>query len=241
MQPILDFSLGRERPAFFPRKDTRMTPHPGDGAAPLIPDLSVLDLVELQTYLQNLIPLALEQLQQGFGFQFRHLRVSNEEAAAALLSAWSSFVRRSGEFADATTPTELAGQLLRIAHNRARRWHRQDHQMRAATEHATVRNADGEEAVIEQEDRRTPRPEQNALAKELATIVENIQNELRDDGDAETQRLHSDILKEWLADMKRTQTQIAEKVGTTQATVSRVINRARAAVRRCWFEENEES
>src|SRR5262245_1294206 len=61
---------------------------PGEGGLPGEPflDLASLDAEALRGYLRILIPLALEQLQEGFGL--RRLRVRDESEAEAIL--WSA-------------------------------------------------------------------------------------------------------------------------------------------------------
>ncbi len=182
---------------------------PGEGAMPGEPflDLASLDAEALRVYLRVLIPLALQQLQEGFGLG--RLRVRDEsEAEAILWSACTSFLShaRDGDFSDARTPQELAAQLLRIASNRCQRRRRHDNRPQERP------------AVCESRDD-SPGPAQSALRNELIAqvqeVIESLKEALRGQQDALR------IVELFLEDMDRLQKDIAARVGVTQSKVSR--------------------
>jgi DNA-directed RNA polymerase specialized sigma24 family protein len=181
-------------------------------------DLTSLDPEALREHLEVLIPLALQQLQEGFGLG--RLRVRDEsEAEAILWSACTSFLShaREGDFSDATTPHELAAQLLRIAANRAQR--RRRHDNRPQERPATSEPADS-----------SPGPVQSALRSELIglvrEVIESLKEELRGQQDALR------IVELFLEDMDRSQEDIALRVGLRQSTVSRRLTWFRDQIQR---------
>jgi RNA polymerase sigma factor (sigma-70 family) len=190
----------------FSRPDAEEKAAPGE----LVLDLTTADPDALKRQFRTLIPIALQQLQEGFGL--RRLRATDElEAEAVLWSACSSFLRhcRDGEFGDAKGLEELAAHLLRIACNRAQRQRRRDKQMRDAAQCGTTHDpADG-----------APGPDQEAQANELAAylreVIDSIKRELQGQRDALA------IVQAYLEDMKRTQADIASELGISQSTVSR--------------------
>jgi DNA-directed RNA polymerase specialized sigma24 family protein len=182
-------------------------------------DPAASDAEGLRSCLKTLIPIALKQLQSGFGLKW--LRVPNElEAEAALWSAYSSFVTHcgNGEFADAEGPEELAGHLLRIAYNRAQRRRRRDEQMRGASRRGTVRDQEGQPVPLDHADS-APGPDQEALKSELTAYlreaIDSIKEELQGKKNA------PQIIQAYLEDMDQTQKAIATKLGINQATVNR--------------------
>jgi RNA polymerase sigma factor (sigma-70 family) len=203
------------------------------GSDQALPAEPVADLAgdseALTRQLPALIPLALQQLQDGFGL--RALRVSDpREAEAALWSACSSFQKhyRDGEFADAETPTELAAQMLRIACNRAQRRHRQDQRIAGQVRHGMTRDEEGQPLAWDPVARGL-RPDEEATRNELLAYVrqaiDTIKGELRD-------RPHAlRIVEVYLEDMNRTQEAIATELGINQSTVSRYLEKFRHRIR----------
>jgi DNA-directed RNA polymerase specialized sigma24 family protein len=193
------------------------------------------DAEALRRSLEPLIPIALARLQEGFGL--RNLRVQDElEAEAALWSAASSFHRhhQGGDFADATTPHDLAAHLLRIAYNRAQRRWRRDRQMRAATGRGTTRDSEGRKAPRDYADP-TPGPVEQALEVELAAYlrqaIDSIKEELRG------RRRGLEIIQAHLEDMQKPQAEIAAALGINQSTVSRCLEWFRDRLRQMLAEE----
>jgi hypothetical protein len=206
-------------------KEHLMRPEPPrpEGSEPVLPTEAVADLATgaeaLTRLLPTLIPLALQQLQEGFGL--RALRVSDpREAEAALWSACSSFQKhyREGDFPDAANPSELAAQLLRIACNRAQRRRRQDQRIAHQTRHGKTRDEDGRSAGLDQADKGL-RPDEEATRNELIAYVrqaiDTIKGELHDRPQARK------IVDAYLEDMERPQAASAAELGIHQSTVSR--------------------
>ena len=175
---------------------------------------------------KNLISIALRLLQERFGLW--RIRVTNElDAEASLYLACSSFDRHrsNGEFTEAETPEELAGQLVHIAHNRAQRRIRQEKRIGNETERWWPRDQEGQRTARDPQDS-GPGPFEVALERELLETIDSIKKEL----DGRPRVL--EIIQRCLNNMDMTQARIAVDVGVTQAMVSRKIKWFREKIRK---------
>jgi len=189
-------------------------------------DATTADGHAWRSLLQTLIPIALQQLQEGFGL--RALRVPDaRQAEAALWSACSSFQRhsRDGEFADAAGPEELAAHLLRIAGNRAQRRRRRDGHIRDELRHGTARDSEGQPVPRDHPDD-SPGPDQQVIQSELTAYLREAIDSIKEE--LQGRRNALEIVQAYLEDMERSQADIAAALGINQSTVSRWI---------CWFQD----
>jgi DNA-directed RNA polymerase specialized sigma24 family protein len=195
----------------------------------LVSDLASCDDEALTGLLRSLIPIALAQLQERFGL--RRLRVRDElEAQAALFSAWSSFRRHchEGKIKEAESPEELAGQLVRIACNRAQRRRRQDEKLSAAVRRGTTRDENGQRVSVDFVDS-APGPDQEALKNELVAYIRDAIDSIKEQLRGKPRGLET--IQVYLEDMEQLQKDIASKVKINQATVSRRIEWFRDRIR----------
>jgi DNA-directed RNA polymerase specialized sigma24 family protein len=138
----------------------------------------------------------------------------SQEAQAALYSALDSLKRRldGGEYPGVTSAEDLAVDLIRLAVNRYQRRDRGNERIRGEV---------GRGATLATAETPQPSPAEDATRKEicehLATEAEELLSTLKDQ--------HRAIIRAKLENPDRLGCEIAEVVGTSDATVSRVWQR----------------